>query len=86
VDSRVLKSRGGHGDVLIELSSYLQQWCPEAIVIVERLRLDARELKWHVARLKGTAQTGNLQVPFPLYAQSAVVAYYPAVSLTSTRW
>jgi hypothetical protein len=65
-----------NGDVLIELAFYLQQWYPEAIVIAERLRLDARELKWHVARLKGAAQTGNLQISFPFYAQRAVVAYY----------
>jgi hypothetical protein len=45
-------------------------------VIAERLRLDARELKWHVARLKGAAQTGNLQISFPFYAQRAVVTYY----------
>ena len=35
-----------------------------------------RQLKWHVARLKGAAQTGNLQVSFPFYAQRAVVSYY----------
>ena len=65
-----------NSDVLIELAFYLQQWYPEAIVIAERLRLDARELKWHVARLKGAAQTGNLQISFPFYAQRAVVTYY----------
>jgi hypothetical protein len=34
-----------NSDVLIELAFYLQQSYPEAIVIAERLRLDARELK-----------------------------------------
>jgi hypothetical protein len=65
-----------NSDVLIDLAFYLQQWYPEALVIAERLRLDARELKWHVARLKGAAQTGNLQISFPFYAQRAVVNYY----------
>jgi hypothetical protein len=65
-----------NSDVLIELAFYLQQWYPEALLIAERLRLDARELKWHVARLKGAAQTGNLQISFPFYAQRAVVRYY----------
>jgi hypothetical protein len=65
-----------NSDVLIELAFYLQQWYPEALVIAERLRLDARELKWHVARLKGAAKTGNLQISFPFYAQRAVVTYY----------
>jgi hypothetical protein len=58
------------------LAFYLQQWYPEALVIAERLRLDARELKWHVARLKAAVQTGNLQTSFPFYAQRAVVTYY----------
>jgi hypothetical protein len=65
-----------NSDVLIDLAYYLQQWYPEALVIAEQLRLDARELKWHVGRLKGAAQTGNLQISFPFYAQRAVVSYY----------
>jgi hypothetical protein len=65
-----------NSEILIDLAFYLQQWYPEAIVIAERLRLDARELKWHVARLRGAAQTGNLQISFPFYAQRAVVTYY----------
>ncbi len=65
-----------NSEVLIDLAFYVQQWYPEALPIAERLRLDARELKWHVARLKGAAQKGNLQVSFPFYAQRAVVTYY----------
>ncbi len=65
-----------NSDVLIDLACYLQQWYPEAFAIAEQLRLDARELKWHVARLRGAAQTGNLHISFPFYAQRAVVNYY----------
>jgi hypothetical protein len=65
-----------NSEVLIDLAFYLQKWYPEALVIAEQLRLDARELKWHVARLKGAAKTGNLQISFPFYAQRAVVTYY----------
>jgi hypothetical protein len=65
-----------NSEVLIELACYVQQWYPEALVVAERLRLDARELKWHVGRLKGAAQTGNLHISFPFYAQRAVVTYY----------
>ncbi len=65
-----------NSDVLIDLAFYLQQWYPQALVIAEELRLDARELKWHVARLQGADQTGNLQISFPFYAQRAVVSYY----------
>jgi hypothetical protein len=65
-----------NSEVLIELAFYVQQWYPDAVVIAERLRKDAGELKWHVARLRGAAETGNLQISFPFYAQRAVVAYY----------
>ena len=65
-----------NSEVLIDLAFYVQQWHPEALVIAERLRLDARELKWHVARLKGAALTGNLEISFPFYAQRAAVTYY----------
>ena len=62
--------------VLVDLAAYLQRWYPEALVIAEQLRLNARELEWHVARLKGAAQTGNLPTAFGDYAQRAVVIYY----------
>lgn len=65
-----------NSEVLIELAFHLQQWYPEAIVVSEKLRLDARELRFHVSRLQGAAQTGNLQVSFPFYARRAVVTYY----------
>ena len=62
--------------VLVDLAAYLQRWHPEALVVAEQLRLNAREIEWHVGRLKGAAQTGNLQSSFGDYAQRAVVTYY----------
>jgi hypothetical protein len=62
--------------VLVELACYVQKWHPEAIVVAEQLRLNAKEIEWHVGRLKGAAQTGNLQTSFADYAQRAVVTYY----------
>lgn len=62
--------------VLIELAAYLQRWHPEALPVAEQLRLSAREIEWHVGRLKGAAQTGKLQPAFGDYAQRAVVTYY----------
>ena len=62
--------------VLVDLASYIQRWHPEAVVVAEQLRLNAREIEWHVSRLKGAAQTGNLQASFAAYAQRATVTYY----------
>ena len=64
-----------NSEVLIDLAFYVQQLYPEALVIVERLRMDHRELKWLVARLKGADRMGNLKISFP-YAQRAVAVYY----------
>jgi hypothetical protein len=65
-----------NSEVLISLAFYIQRWYPQAVLVAERLRLDAGELKWHVARLRGAAQKGNLQISFPFYGQRAVVTYY----------
>ncbi len=65
-----------NSEVLIRLAWYVQRRYPDALVVAEQLRLDARALKWHVDRLKGAARTGNLQISFPFYAQRAVVIYY----------
>ncbi len=63
-------------DVLIDLACYLQRWHPEALVIAEQLRLNAREIKWHLGRLHGAARGGNLGLVFPDYAQRAVMTYF----------
>jgi hypothetical protein len=62
--------------ILVELATYVQRWYPEALVVAEQLRLNAREIEWHVSRLKGAAKTGNLESAFADYAQRAVATYY----------
>jgi hypothetical protein len=62
--------------VLVELASYIQKWYPEALVVAEQLRLNAREIEWHVGRLKGAAERGNLQGAFADYGQRAAATYY----------
>jgi len=62
--------------VLVDLAFYVQQWYPEAVVVAEKLRLSAREIEWHVGRLKSAQQTGKLENAFTMYAQPAVATYY----------
>jgi len=71
-----LESLEQNCQVLVDLAMYLQRWYPEALVVAEQLRLNAKEIEWHVNRLKGAAKTGNLQASFADYAQRAVVTYY----------
>lgn len=63
-------------DVLVDMAFYVQKWHPEAVVVAEQLRLNAREIAWHVERLKGARTTGNLHSAFPDYAQRAIATYY----------
>ena len=63
-------------DVLIDLATYVQTWYPEALALAEELRLNAREIQWHVGRLRGASETGHLREQFPIYAQRAVATYY----------
>jgi hypothetical protein len=62
--------------VLVDMAFYVQQWYPQALAVAEQLRLNAREIEWHVERLKGAAKTGKLEAAFPDYAQRAITTYY----------
>ena len=63
-------------DVLVDLATYVQRWYPDTLELAEDLRLNAREIKWHIGRLRGASQTGHLKEQFPMYAQRAVATYY----------
>jgi hypothetical protein len=65
-----------NSQILIDLATHLQRWYPDALVVAEELRLDARELEWHIGRLEGAAGTGNLEISFPFYARCAIATYY----------
>jgi hypothetical protein len=63
--------------VLIDLAFYVQQWYPEkALVVAEHLRLSARELEWHVQRLRAAAKSGKLETSILMNAQRAAVTYF----------
>ncbi len=62
--------------VLVDLVFYVQQWYPEALSITEQLRQNAREVEFHVSRLRGAAKLGKLESCFPDYAPRAVAIYY----------
>jgi hypothetical protein len=63
-------------EVLIDLATYVQRWYPDALALGEELRLNAREIQWHIGRLRGAARAGHLQDQFATYAQRAVATYY----------
>jgi hypothetical protein len=61
--------------VLVDMAAYLQRTYPEAAV-AEELRLQARELEWHVGRLRMADEQGSLEFHIGTYAQNAAIAYY----------
>jgi len=63
-------------EVLVDLVFHVQQWYPEALLVTEQLRANAREVQWHISRLKGAEKTGKLKANFPDYAQRAITTYY----------
>ena len=63
-------------EVLIDLACHVQQWYPEALPVAEQLRLNAREIQWHLERLRGAESRGHLEIVFPDYAQRAVMIYH----------
>jgi hypothetical protein len=62
--------------VLVDLVFYVQQWYPEALAIAEQLRLNAREIEWHIGRLKSAAKVGKVEKAFPEHAQQVIAIYY----------
>jgi hypothetical protein len=62
--------------VLVDLVFYVQQWYPEALLIAEQLRLNAREVEWHIGRLKATAKSGRPPADAAQYLHQAVAIYY----------
>lgn len=62
--------------VLVDLAFYVQQWYPEALAIAEQLRMNTREIEWHIGRLKGAAKVGRAEKAFAEHAEKVVVIYY----------
>lgn len=46
--------------VLVDLAFYVQRSYPEALAVAEELRLNAREIQWHLGRLRGAASVERL--------------------------
>lgn len=63
-------------EVLVDIAFYVQHHFPEALLVAEQLRLNAREIQWHLDRLKLCAQLGKLKSTFPDYAERAIAIYY----------
>lgn len=62
--------------VLVDLVFYVQQWYPEALLVAEQLRLNAREVEWHIGRIRAAAKSGRGSTATAEYLQQAVAIYY----------
>lgn len=62
--------------VLVEMAAYLQRSYDDGAMVAEQLRLQAKELEWHVGRLRMAAEQGSLEFHINTYAQNVAIAYY----------
>lgn len=62
--------------VLVDIACYVQQWYPEALAAADELRRNAREIEWHVHRLRKANESGEIEGWFANYAQNAIATYY----------
>lgn len=63
-------------ETLIDLACYCQRVYPAALVVAEELRLNAREIRWHLDRLDAAARNGSSRAAFGEYAQRIATIYY----------
>jgi hypothetical protein len=75
-DLQGLEAIRSNCEALIDLACYCQRLYPEAIVIAEALRLNAREIRWHLDRLDAAARNGSSRAAFGEYAQRIATIYY----------
>lgn len=71
-----LESLERNSRVLIQMASYVHEWHADADEAAEDLRLKARELAYHVSKLRAAEHAGKLENWFANYAQHAVATYY----------
>ncbi len=71
-----LETLAANCEVLVALACHIQQTYPEALPVAEQLRLNAREIQWHLERLRSSERAEKLHAAFPNYAQRAVSTYY----------
>jgi hypothetical protein len=71
-----LESLERNSRVLIQMASYVHEWHADADAAAEDLRLKARELAYHVSKLRTAEHAGKLENWFANYAQHAVATYY----------
>jgi hypothetical protein len=62
--------------VLVDIACYVQHRYPEALSAADELRRNAREIEWHVSRLKKANESGEIEGWFANYAQNAIATYY----------
>ena len=63
-------------ETLIALACYCQRLYPEALIVAEELRLNAREIWWYLDRLDAAARNGSSRAAFGEYAQRMATIYY----------
>jgi hypothetical protein len=62
--------------VMIDMAHYIQSEYPEAVMVAEQLRLTARQIEWHVNRIRLASEAGHIEACFTEYGSRAICLYY----------
>jgi hypothetical protein len=61
--------------VMIDMAHYIQSRYPEAVVVAEQLRLTARQIEWHLDRIRLASKAGHVEACFAEYGNRAIRLY-----------
>lgn len=61
--------------VMIDMAHFIQSRYPEAVVVAEQLRLTARQVEWHLDRIRLASKAGHVEACFAEYGNRAIGLY-----------
>jgi hypothetical protein len=61
--------------VMIDMAHHIQSRYPEAVVVAEQLRLTARQIEWHLDRIRLASKAGHVEACFAEYGNRAIGLY-----------
>ncbi len=66
-----------NADLMVSLAAYVRRWnYEEAVIVAERIRHDAVQLKQALRKLRRASLSASNQIKAPFYIHQAAAAYY----------
>lgn len=62
--------------VMVDMARHIQSRYPEGVIVAEQLRLTARQIEWHLNRVRLASQAGHFEECFREYGNRAICLYF----------